>query len=177
MNNDIINKYSEEELRNLVANSCSMIELQRKMGYSSVGDNHRTIKRRLDKYGISTDHFRPMSTAAINRIDRNVENVFCKDSTAAQCVLRRWYVKGKYTEYVCSICGLPPVWNGKELSLTLDHINGCNHDNRLENLRWICPNCDRQLSIFGSKSIKEQNRRRENGEGPWQSKLNMSSIS
>lgn len=162
MNNNIINKYSEEELRCLVADSYSMRELQRKMGYSSLSANRETIRRRLKKYGISTDHFKPV---ARDSVKRNDENVFCKDSTASQHTLRRWYINGKYTEYVCSICGLPPFWNGKELSLTLDHINGCNHDNRLENLRWVCPNCDRQSSTFGYKSIKEQNKRRENGEG------------
>ena len=36
----------------------------------------------------------------------------------------------------------------------VDHINGNNHDNRLENLRWVCPNCDRQLDTFGFKNKK-----------------------
>ena len=151
-------QYSEEDLRNLVADSYSMRELQRKMGYSSLGANFKTIRNRLKKYGISTDHFKPV---ARDSTKRTFENVFCKDSTASQHCLREWYLKGKYTEYKCSICGLLPFWNDQELSLTLDHINGYNHDNRLENLRWICPNCDRQLSTFGNKSIKEQNKNRE----------------
>lgn len=158
MNHNIINKYSEEELRALVADSYSIRELQRKMGYTSVGANYQTIWRRIKKYGISTSHFKPV---ARDNIKRTVENVFCKDSTASQHALRQWYIKGQYTEYKCAICGLPPIWNNQILSLTLDHINGCNHDNRLENLRWICPNCDRQLSTFGFKSIKAQNAIRE----------------
>ena len=158
MNNNIIDQYSEEELRELVADSYSMHELQRKMGYTSVGANFKTIRNRLKKYGISTDHFKP---AARDVIKRTFENIFCKDSTVAQRILRKWYLKGNYTDYKCSICRLPPFWNDQELSLTLDHINGYNHDNRLENLRWICPNCDRQLSTFGNKSIKEQNKNRE----------------
>lgn len=40
-------------------------------------------------------------------------------------------------------------WNGKELPLVLDHANGCNTDNRPENLRLLCPNCDSQLSTRG----------------------------
>ena len=66
--------------------------------------------------------------------------------------MRRIYLKGNYTPYKCSICGLEPFWNGKELTLTLDHINGINNDDRLENLRWVCPNCDRQLSTFSGKN-------------------------
>ena len=40
---------------------------------------------------------------------------------------------------------MEPFWNGKKLTLILDHINGKNTDNRIENLRWVCPNCNMQL--------------------------------
>ena len=53
------------------------------------------------------------------------------------------YLKGNYSEYKCAICGLEPIWNGKPLTLTLDHIDGDHYNDTLENLRWICPNCDR----------------------------------
>ena len=42
-----------------------------------------------------------------------------------------------------------PVWNGKPLNLSLDHINGVNIDNRPENLRLLCPNCHSQQSTTG----------------------------
>lgn len=151
----IIDKYSEEELRQMVAESKSFRELSIKIGYTPTGRTNDTIRKRLEKYSISTEHF---SACGKNSIKRSEQNVFCENSTATQAVLRRWYIKGNYSEYKCSICGLPPVWNGKDLTLTLDHINGCNKDNRLENLRWICPNCDRQLDTFaGKKSQAHQN--------------------
>ena len=83
---------------------------------------------------------------------RTEENIFIENSTASQKTLRDWYFKGKYTPYVCSICGQEPVWQGKELTLILDHINGINKDDRLENLRWVCPNCNQQLDTTGSKN-------------------------
>ena len=55
-------------------------------------------------------------------------------------------------EYKCEICGQLPEWNGKPLVLVLDHINGDSSDNRVENLRFVCPNCDIQLPTFGSKN-------------------------
>ena len=66
--------------------------------------------------------------------------------------MRRWYLKGNYSEYKCSICNLEPFWNGKKLTLILDHINGKNNDDRLNNLRWVCPNCNQQLETTGTKN-------------------------
>ena len=70
--------------------------------------------------------------------------MFVENSTANQTTLRRWYEK-ENIEYKCSICGQLPFWQNKPLTLILDHINGHNHDDRLENLRWVCPNCNQQL--------------------------------
>lgn len=146
----MVDNFSVEELQEIVSNSKNLQEVLKKLGYSSVsGANRKTVQSRLDKYHISTEHF----NKGISRgIARTPENTFIKDSDATQATLRRLYLKGNYTPYVCSICGQKPFWNGKELSLTLDHIDGNNTNDVLENLRWVCPNCDRQLDTFGSKN-------------------------
>ncbi len=144
-------KYSDEEFIKIWNLSTSMRDFALKLGYSSYsGDAGQNIRKRVKQLNLSDEHFiqkRP--------IKRDEANIFILNSTATQRTLRRWYFKGNYTPYKCSICGQEPYWNGKELSLTLDHINGINNDDRLENLRWICPNCDRQLDTFGSKNIKK----------------------
>lgn len=146
----IVDNFSVEELQEIVSNSKNLQQVLKKLGYSSVsGANRKTVQSRLDKYSISTEHF----NKGISRgIARTPENTFIKDSNATQAALRRLYLKRNYTPYVCSICGQKPFWNGKELSLTLDHIDGNNTNDVLENLRWVCPNCDRQLDTFGSKN-------------------------
>lgn len=148
MGKSLLSNYSIEDIANIVKNSTSLKEVVLKLGYSSNnGNNSKTDKDYLDRNNISYSHF----TGKTNSVVRTEDNVFCKDSTASQATLRRWYIRGQYTKYECSICGLPPVWNGKELTLTLDHIDGDNHNNELSNLRWVCPNCDRQLPTFGFK--------------------------
>ena len=149
--NSIIGKYTCEEVQKLVNQCTSMKQLAQALGYSTNGGtSSKTIKKYCDYYNISLKHFNQIQKTFTKR---NPENIFCENSTATQAVLRRWYKKGEYTEYKCSICGLEPFWNGKELTLTLDHINGNNRDDRLENLRWVCPNCDRQLDTFCSKNM------------------------
>lgn len=56
-------------------------------------------------------------------------------------------------ENKCSQCKITE-WQGKRISIQLDHINGVNTDNRLENLRMLCPNCHSQTETFGARNTK-----------------------
>lgn len=102
----LVRTFSKEQLKEIVKTCTSMRELERKLGYSSIGNNKKTIQKVLDEYGISTEHF---TGQAKNTVVRSEENVFTKNSTATQATLRRWYIKGGYSEYKCAICGQPPV--------------------------------------------------------------------
>lgn len=145
----LIDKYSKEELQQIATISTSFSNFCHNLGYNSNATKTReTIKKRLEENEIDISHFSSIS----NGIERTPENTFIENSTAAQSSLRKLYLKGEYTEYVCSICGQEPLWQGKPLTLILDHINGINNDNRLENLHWVCPNCNQQLATTGSKN-------------------------
>ena len=149
-----IDNFTEQELREIVENSFSVNEVIDKLGYAThSGGSHDTVKKRIELYNIDISHF-----GSIKGIKRTEENVFIENSTASQATLRRWYKKGNYTEYKCSICGQEPIWQGKELTLILDHINGSNHDDRLENLRWVCPNCNQQLDTTNGKNLRNKNK-------------------
>ena len=135
-----IDTFSDEEFKKIVAESESMIEISTKLGYAAKsGSNYARIRKRIDDLELSTDHF---AIGNKRPIKRSVENIFIENSTADQKTLRKWYYEGGYTDYKCSICGQEPFWQGKDLTLILDHINGHNKDDRLENLRWVCPNCN-----------------------------------
>ena len=57
----------------------------------------------------------------------------------------------------CELCGQDELWRGRPMSLILDHINGVPTDNRLENLRIVCPNCAATLETHCGR--KKQDRR------------------
>lgn len=148
----IIDNFTKEELEQIVQESKSYREVLRKLGYATGGGNNNvTLKKRLVEYDINVDHF---STSGQRGITRTEENVFCKDSTATQSTLRKWYKERNDIPYKCDCCGISE-WQGKELVLQLDHINGDNHDNRLSNLHWLCPNCHSQTDTFCGKHLKK----------------------
>ena len=145
----IYENYTEKEIEKIIKNSVSWKDFARKLGYSNSpsGDTIKMLKKKTEKF--DTSHF---STEKNEKVVRNEDNIFIENSTASQSTLRKWYLKGNYSKYECVICNQQPFWNGKELTLILDHINGKNNDDRLENLRWVCPNCNQQLDTTGSRN-------------------------
>ena len=95
------------------------------------------------------------------------EKLFVKDSKYKNySYLKERIIREKLLPYSCQVCGLSDSWQEKKLSLVLDHINGVKKDNRLSNLRFVCPNCDSQLPTFKSKNIKYQRKFNLSGYDP-----------
>ena len=82
------------------------------------------------------------------------QEVFVENSSHPRHRVKERIIKQELLPYECSICSMPPEWLGKPMSLVLDHINGVNNDNRIENLRFVCHNCDSQLPTYKSRNRK-----------------------
>ena len=67
--------------------------------------------------------------------------------------MKRIILRENLIEYKCSCCGNQGIWNGKELSLQLHHINGKRTDNELSNLTFLCPNCHSQTDNYCGKNV------------------------
>lgn len=149
----LIDEYSKDELQQIVEISFSYAEVLSKLGYgTSHGNNYNLLKKRIQYYNISTQHFHRTAP----KKNWSDEEIFCEDSKVSQHKLRDTFKERNFIEYKCAVCGLAPFWNGKPLVLTLDHKNGKNKDNRVGNLQWVCPNCDRQSDTYGSKNKKQR---------------------
>lgn len=72
-------------------------------------------------------------------------------SNKTRSKIRSEIIKNKLLPYMCDKCGISE-WKGNSLSLHLDHINGINNDNRLDNLRFLCPNCHSQTDTYCGKA-------------------------
>lgn len=146
---------TDEQFVKLIKNSTNISEVLFKLGYSVKGNSwgFSQVRKRMDDLNIDASEFKGKS-AAIEKTKQaslTSEMLLRENCKHNRNCLRRFIIKNKLLPYRCAICGALE-WNGKTLSLELDHINGINNDNRLENLRFLCPNCHSQTTTYGSRN-------------------------
>lgn len=88
------------------------------------------------------------------RIDRAILKQLKKGSTATNESVKRWLLKELHWKYICSVCGLVD-WQGAQLQLELDHIDGDSSNNEPSNLRFLCPNCHSQTDSFRGRNLNK----------------------
>jgi hypothetical protein len=81
-----------------------------------------------------------------------MNEILIKNSTYSNSCLKKRLVEEDYLKYECEWCNLTNKWNDKNLTLQIDHINGDSSDNRIENLRFLCPNCHTQTPTHSVSS-------------------------
>ena len=155
-----IYKLSDEQFVELLKKSSTISEVLFKLGYTVKGNSwgYSQVKRRMDDLNLDHSIFKGRSaiikTTKLNNVKK--EDILKENCKHQRTVLRRYIIKNNLIPYKCAICGCTE-WQGKTLSLELDHINGINNDNRLENLRFLCPNCHSQTSTYGSRNQQLNN--------------------
>jgi len=104
------------------------------------------------KYALKYDCYQTNQSG--KGINKNIpKRIIELENYATRASVRKRILKEELLDYECNECNIKD-YNGKPLSLELDHINGNGHDHRLENLRWLCPNCHSQTKTFRGKNLK-----------------------
>jgi len=151
-------KYSEQEFVPIVMSSKSVMEVVKKLGMKAAGGSHGTIKKYIQKYNIDTSHFETQADR-IKKIHTEaipLDKILVENSTYSRTDLKKRLYKEGLKQRECELCGQGEEWHGRHMSLILDHINGVNNDNRLGNLRIVCPNCNATLDTHAGKIIKNR---------------------
>lgn len=155
-------KWTDEQLIIAVKNSKTISDVVRGIGLKSTNSgNHQTVRAKIKQLGLDISHF---SESVVGKHpitkEKELSEVLIKDSTyASSRHLKKKLLKFSLVKDLCSECGITH-WQNKKLSLHLDHINGIRDDNRIENLRLLCPNCHSLTETYCVGNTRLQNMRR-----------------
>ena len=156
-NKGLAYQLSDEDFTHLVAISRNCADLMRKLGFRCTsGNSHTSIKRRIKELGLDISHWAQFLKEGDYKKRTSTEKYFSKGVHHSGGHIRNRILKENLMEYKCALCGNTGEWNGKILILQIDHINGDHDDNRLENLRFLCPNCHSQTDTFAGKNLKKE---------------------
>lgn len=149
-----ISDLSEEEISNAIDGSNSLKDVIVRLGFDPSSNNYRLLKNMIDKFGLEAPIYSKGSVANPKYVPN--DEVFRENSTYTNrtSIKQRLVLMG--WEYCCSqpSCTISDTWLGKPIVLHLDHINGVKNDNRLDNLRFLCPNCHTQTGAFAGRNLK-----------------------
>jgi Zn finger protein HypA/HybF involved in hydrogenase expression len=147
-------KWAKEDILIAIKSSLTVADVLRKLGLQVRPGNYRTVRKFASENNIDLSHLEKKATGrgkahgkgGIKK--KSLSDILIEGSTYNRCHLKSRLLKEGILKNKCSECGLSETWNGKEIKMVLDHINGVNDDNRIDNLQMLCPNCNSQQATF-----------------------------
>jgi len=156
MRKHIIWSFSSEFIQESLNNSNSYIELFNKLNLKVSKSLIKMLQYRIKKENLDREIFLLNTKKKTFSFEKKIEDILIENSTyLSSSNLKKKLLKYELIENKCDKCGCNNEWFGNILVLQLDHINGVNNDNRLENLRLLCPNCHSQTETYAGKKKKE----------------------
>ena len=146
---------SKDELQELFDSSRSIADIISKMGTDNSNKWYRQIlKDRIMLDNISLIKMKENYINFHKTLHKKYSNneIFIENSKYSRAGIKRRIIENNLIEYICSECGIIDEYNNNLITLDLDHINGIRDDNRLENLRFLCPNCHSQQNTSNGKN-------------------------
>ena len=138
-------KWTEVQLKEAVKKSRSYRQVLHYLGLKEAGGNYAQVKKYIKEYNLSIKHFKGRGwNKGLKGIDKPIlplEKILVQNSNFQSYKLKRRSFAAGLKQPRCEECGWAEKALDDRLPLELDHINGDSHDNRLENLRILCPNC------------------------------------
>lgn len=125
----------------------------RALGVEPGPKHYRHLKAEIARAGLSTAHWRGQGWARGSSRPRTpLDDVLVAGRPTSSGLLRQRLIREAVLEPCCSSCRLDE-WLGLPIALELDHVNGDRNDNRLDNLRLLCPNCHAQTATWRGRNI------------------------
>jgi len=146
--------WTDKQLTNAVKKSFSYSSTLEKIGLRPTGGNYEQVKKYIKELELDTSHFtgQRWNRGKTFGSKVNLNDKLKKDTNHNSNRLRKQLISQGIFEKKCYGCNLDK-WLDNPIPLELDHINGIKTDNRIENLRILCPNCHALTPTYRGKNI------------------------
>ena len=152
-------RWTTYQLEEAVRVSASYRQVITRIGLRPTGGNYEQVKKYIVELSLDTGHFKGKAwnkgLKGIGKPRISLENILVKDSNFQSYKLKNRLYEAGLKHRHCEECGWAVSTDDGYLPLELDHINGDRHDNRIENLRVLCPNCHSLKPTHRSRKRKE----------------------
>lgn len=147
--------YTDKDFVSAVESSGSLRQVLQKLSLREAGGNYQCAKEKIKKLGLDISHFHGQAWSKGKKLPKRqpIETYLVENKLVQSNNLKKRLINEGLKEHKCECCGIIE-WNGKPAPIELDHVNGNRHDNRLENLRILCPNCHAQTDTYRGKNKK-----------------------
>lgn len=150
--------WQKNNLEKVVANHTTYAGMLKAMGLQVKGSSVAILKKYIKLYNLDMSHYIGWCPKTNNK-KRSLSFYLVENSDTICKDIKQRLVSEGFMTYECVICSINE-WCGEKIVLQLDHINGNNKDNRIENLRFLCPNCHSQTSTYAGKNITKSEKNR-----------------
>ncbi|MFC1624859.1 HNH endonuclease signature motif containing protein [Patescibacteria group bacterium] len=151
--------WSKEDLVKATKSSRSIRQIIKKLGLKEAGGNYTQIKKYLNFYRINTEHLKGKAWNKGMKMPFKAKiplvQILIKNSNFQSYKLKKRLFRDEIKNEACEICGWSEKSRDGRIPLELDHINGDSKDNRIENLRILCPNCHSLQNTHRALNIKK----------------------
>lgn len=138
-------KWTVLQLKNAVKRSRSYRQVLQHIGLREAGGNYEQIKKYIREADVDASHFTGQvwnkGLTGLKKASLPLQDILVRDSSFQSHKLKNRLYKAGLKQQRCELCGWHQVSADGRRPLELDHINGDRHDNRLQNLQILCPNC------------------------------------
>lgn len=152
-----LRKYTEQQLSEAIKKSTSLAQTLSRLGVAPYGGNYHVLRRAIKHFNLDTSHFTGQLWNKGKTIGpkQTLQRYLNNELQISSYKLKGRLLSEGFLERRCSKCR-NSKWLNVPIPLELHHVNGNHSDNRLDNLRLLCPNCHALTPTYRGKNISSK---------------------